>query len=94
MLQFLKVLLKLCILKSLLHILLKSTYLGPKISSSDKYTFSFQIPSSEIYEPAMVAPRRVRNRALTIANQQEARNEMEIATQRAQASTKIPTVFR
>ena len=58
------------------------------------YTFSFQIPSSEIYEPAMVAPRRARNRALTIANQQEARNEMEIATQRAQTSTKIPTVFR
>ena len=42
----------------------------------------------------MVAPRRARNRALTIANQQEARTEMEIAAQRSQAAVKVPTVFR
>ena len=54
----------------------------------------FQIPQSEIYEPAAVGPRRGRNRASTIANQREARIEMEIAASRAQAATKIPTVFK
>ena len=53
-----------------------------------------QIPQSEIYEPAAVGPRRGRNRASTIANQREARIEMEIAASRAHAATKIPTVFK
>jgi hypothetical protein len=61
----------------------------------DISTILFQIPTSEIYEPPAVAPIRARNRALTIANQNEARAEMEIATQRrAQTATKIPTVFK
>ena len=64
------------------------------VKSVFKMNIFSQIPQSEIYEPAAVGPRRGRNRASTIANQREARIEMEIAASRAQAATKIPTVFK